>query len=66
MSLEPVSIDSGYERLHEAVLKALSSSNEVKKVVEDLQRKNLIEEMAVINLILSLEELESLMENPKV
>ena len=49
-----------YEKLNTAILKALSSSDEVREILCDFQEKNLIDEIAAVNLVLSLEELESL------
>lgn len=52
--------DKDYELLNEAIMKAISSSGDVKKVMLSFQEKNLIDKMAVLNLILSLEEIETL------
>ena len=52
--------DKEFEQLNEAVLKAILSSKDVEKVLQDFKSKNLINEMAVVNLILSLEDLSSL------
>jgi hypothetical protein len=49
-----------FEQLNEAVLKAILSSKDVENVLQDFKSKNLINEMAVVNLILSLEDLSSL------
>ena len=52
--------DKEFEQLNEAILKAIVSSPDVEKVLLDFKSKNLINEMAVVNLILSLEELSDL------
>ncbi|MBI4383058.1 MAG: hypothetical protein HY579_03370 [Nitrospinae bacterium] len=52
--------NKAYEQLNGAILKAITASEEVKQVLLDFQKKNLIDRMAVLNLILSLEELEAL------
>lgn len=49
-----------YEKLYEAIMNAIVSSDEVKQVLKDFQSKDLISDMAVLNLILSLEELSDL------
>lgn len=53
--------DKEFEQLNEAILKAITSSPDVGKVLQDFKAKDLINEMAVVNLILSLEELSDLM-----
>ncbi|SVD62747.1 uncharacterized protein METZ01_LOCUS415601 [marine metagenome] len=53
--------DEEFEQLNEAILKAIISSRDVEKVLQDFKCKDLINEMAVVNLILSLEELSGLM-----
>ena len=53
--------DEEFEQLNEAILKAIISSRDVEKVLQDFKGKDLINEMAVVNLILSLEELSGLM-----
>ncbi|MGY8762858.1 MAG: hypothetical protein ACKVLF_06645 [Nitrospinaceae bacterium] len=52
--------DKEFDQLNEAVLKAILSSKDVEKVLRDFKSKDLINEMAVVNLILSLEDLSSL------
>ena len=52
--------DKEFDQLNEAVLKAILSSKDVEKVLLDFKSKNLINEMAVVNLVLSLEDLSSL------
>ena len=49
-----------YKRLYDAVMEAVVSSESVKQILLDLQSKNMIDSMAVVNLILSLEELADL------
>jgi len=53
--------DKEFEQLNDAILKAIISSQDVEKVLQDFKSKKLINEMAVVNLILSLEELSGLM-----
>ena len=53
--------DKEFEQLNDAILKAILSSRDVEKVLQDFKSKDLINEMAVVNLILSLEELSGLM-----
>ncbi|MEE9258671.1 MAG: hypothetical protein V3U37_03925 [Nitrospinaceae bacterium] len=53
--------DKEYEELNDAILKAIISSDEVKQLLMDFRKKNLIDDLAVLNLILSLEELCELM-----
>ena len=50
-----------FEQLNDAILKAIISSRDVEKVLQDFKSKDLINEIAVVNLILSLEELSDLM-----
>ena len=61
MSFTTIDHDKDYERLNDAITKAFISSGDVKKVLMSFQEKNLIDKMAVLNLILSLEEIESMM-----
>lgn len=49
-----------YEKIYSTLFQAISSSNEVKTVLVELQEKNLIQNLDVINLILSLDELSQL------
>lgn len=60
MNIAEKAADQGYEKLNAAIMKALSSSSEVKQILSDFQEKNLIDEIAAVNLVLSLEELEGL------
>ena len=53
--------DNEFEQLNDAILKAIISSRDVEKVLQEFKSKELINEMAVVNLILSLEELSGLM-----
>ncbi len=51
------SLDKEYEKLNEAIMKAIITSDEIKDLLQDYQSKDLIQHMAVLNLVLSLEEL---------
>lgn len=62
MSATIIDQDKDYELLNNAIMKAIISSDDVKKVLLSFQEKNLIDKMAVLNLILSLEEIETLMD----
>jgi len=53
--------DKEFDLLNEAILKAIVSSPDVENVLQHFKSKDLINEMAVVNLILSLEELSGLM-----
>ena len=53
--------DKEFDLLNEAILKAIVSSPDVENVLQYFKSKDLINEMAVVNLILSLEELSGLM-----
>ena len=57
--------DKEFDLLNEAILKAIVSSPDVEKVLKYFKSKELINEMAVVNLILSLEELSSLIFSEK-
>ncbi|MFQ5671954.1 MAG: hypothetical protein ACE5G9_02590 [Nitrospinales bacterium] len=46
-----------YEKLHNAIMKAIVSSGEVRELLRELQSEGRIDGMAVMNVILSLEEL---------
>ena len=52
--------DKDYEDLNEAILKAIISSRDVRMVLRDFATKKMIDNRAVLNLILSLEELSDL------
>jgi len=54
------SLDKEYESLNEAIMKALITSKDVKQVLEDFKSKELINNLSVLNLVLSLEELSQL------
>ena len=58
--------DKEFDLLNEAILKAIVSSPDVEKVLKYFKSKELINEMAVVNLILSLEELSSLIFSEKI
>ena len=53
--------DKEFNLLNEAILKAIVSSPDVENVLQHFKSKDLINEMAVVNLILNLEELSGLM-----
>jgi len=53
--------DKEFDLLNEAILKAIVSSPDVERVLQHFKSKDLINEMAVVNLIVSLEELFGLM-----
>jgi len=53
--------DKEFDLLNEAILKAIVSSPDVENVLQYFKSKYLINEMADVNLILSLEELSGLM-----
>ncbi len=53
-------LDKAYEQLNEAIMKAIVSSEDVKSVLNDFKDKDMINNLAVLNLILSLEELSDL------
>ncbi len=52
-----------YEKIYSTLFQAISSSDEVKAVLGELHEKNLIQNLDVINLILSLDEISKLTEN---
>lgn len=53
--------DKEFDLLNEAILKAIVSSSDVERVLQHFKSKDLINEMAVVNLIVRLEELFGLM-----
>ena len=53
--------DKEFDLLNEAILKAIVASPDVGSVLQGFKSRDLINEMAVVNLILSLEELSDLM-----
>lgn len=52
-----------YEKLYEAIMRAITSSDEVKEILQDLQAADKIDSMAVMNVILSLEELSEIIQS---
>jgi hypothetical protein len=52
-----------YEKIYSTLFQAISSSDEVKTVLGELQEKNLIQNLDVINLILSLDEISQISED---
>ncbi|MEC7641303.1 MAG: hypothetical protein VYC17_04020 [Nitrospinota bacterium] len=52
-----------YEKLYEAIMGSITSSSEVKKILQNLQIEGRIDSMAVMNIILSLEELSGLIQS---
>ena len=55
-----------YEKIYSTLFQAISSSDEVKTVLGELQEKNLIQNLDVINLILSLDEISQMTEDLSV
>ena len=53
--------DNEFDLLNESILKAIVASPDVENVLRHFKSNDLINEMAVVNLILSLEELSNLM-----
>lgn len=53
-------LDEAYEHLNKAIMKAIVSSEEVKKVLTGFKEKDMINNLSVLNLILSLEELSDM------
>ena len=49
--------EKDYENLNDAILKAIVSSKEIQKILVKLKEKEEIDNMAVLNLFLSLDEL---------
>jgi hypothetical protein len=49
--------DQEYENLNDAILKAIISSKEIQKILVKLKEKEELDNMAVLNLFLSLDEL---------
>lgn len=60
MEINHANQDWVYEKIYSTLFQAISSSDEVKTVLAELQKKNLIQNLDVINLILSLDELSQL------
>jgi hypothetical protein len=57
------SLDKEYEKLNEAIMKAIITSDEIKGLLQEYQSKDMIQHMAVLNLVLSLEELSEVILN---
>ena len=57
MDWSDASLDKEYEKLNEAIMKAIITSDEIKDLLQDYKSKDMIKHMAVLNLVLSLEEL---------
>ncbi len=53
-------LDEAYEHLNKAIMKAIVSSEDVKKVLTGFKEKDMINHLSVLNLILSLEELSDM------
>lgn len=53
-------LDEAYEHLNKAIMKAIVSSEDVKKVLTGFKEKDMINNLSVLNLILSLEELSDM------
>ncbi len=64
MSSNESYLDEMYEKLGAAIMQSITSSDEIREILQDLGSKGLIHESAVFNMLLSLEELDSYM-NPK-
>ena len=64
MSSDDSYLDKKYEKLSAAIMQSITSSDEIREILQDMGSKDLIHKSAVFNLLLSLEELDSYM-NPK-
>ena len=53
-------LDEAYEHLNKAIMKAIVSSDDVRKVLSGFKEKDMINHLSVLNLILSLEELSDM------
>jgi hypothetical protein len=53
-------LDKAYEKLNKAIMNAIVSSEDVRTVLADFKEKDMINNLSVLNLILSLEELSEL------
>ena len=53
-------LDKAYEKLNKAIMDAIISSEDVKSILADFKQKDMINNLSVLNLILSLEELSDL------
>ena len=63
MDRSDASLDKEYEKLNEAIMKAIITSDEIKGLLQEYQSKDMIKHMAVLNLVLSLEELSEVILN---
>ena len=52
--------EKDYENLNDAILKAIISSKEIQKILVKIKKKEEIDNMAVLNLFLSLDELHEM------
>ncbi|QPJ63102.1 MAG: hypothetical protein G3M70_14950 [Candidatus Nitronauta litoralis] len=57
-------MEEHYSRLSDAIMKAISNSPEISKLLTELKEKGLITPESYFNFILSLEELSTLLEIP--
>jgi hypothetical protein len=57
--------ENDYESLNDAILKAIVSSKEIQKILVKLKEKEEIDNMAVLNLFLSLDELYEMISEKK-
>jgi hypothetical protein len=57
--------EKDYENLNDAILKAIVSSKEIQKILVKLKGKEEIDNMAVLNLFLSLDELHEMISEKK-
>ena len=55
-------LDALYAQLTEAIMKAVSESSDVYGIIDRLQEKGLVHKESVFNLLVSLEELSTLMD----
>jgi len=53
-------LDKAYEKLNQAIMNAIVSSEDVRTVLVDFKEKDMINNLSILNLILSLEELSDL------
>lgn len=53
-------LDKAYEKLNKAIMDAIISSEDVKTILTDFKQKDMINNLSILNLILSLEELSDL------
>jgi len=64
MESKDSNLDEIYERLSAAIMNSITTSKDVKAIMQELSSQGLINEAAVFNLLLSLEELDAHI-NPK-